>query len=369
MSRNQIKDIVEVLHNRLEMTDVILTAHREKTGNVIAGSLCDTIPPEIALAAGITLVSIPEKYQVELLVEVPLSKDTVSWMRDSYDLVIIPSCFESMYQRLLDAGMDVCTFQVPSGWGEESSVALHNAIMRLFRETEIMFEPLSETEKIQNACQHHDSLRKIIRGIAAGRVDNASELSNRDLQVVFESATCLPVESVMVELSLLLELLPLKISDTTDIWNVMIFGGKKLNWGLFDDMESEGQLVVVEDDVCTGRRKFDISLDCKSENIYYELLDIYSYKPYCPVVRPVEERYELLYKLLKNYGIDLVILINDPICEERNIHSNYLYHRLRLDGIDTILGDEAHIVNEVRDYVQKYNKGVRISISIPLENE
>jgi len=72
---------------------------------------------------------------------------------------------------------------------------------------------------------------------------------------------------------------------------------------------------------------------------------------------------------LKNYGIDLVVFLNDPICEKRNIHSNYLYHRLRLDSIDTILGDEEHIVNEIRDYVQKYNKGVRISISTPLKNE
>ena len=369
MSRKQIKDIIEVLHNRFEMTDVILTAYKEKTGNIIAGSLCDTIPPEVSLAAGMTVVSIPEKYQVEILDKEPLPADTISRIKDSYDLVIIPSCFESMYQSLIDAGVDVYTFQVPSGWGEESSVALHNAIMRLFRETGIMFEPLSETEKIQNACQQYDSLRKIIRGIAAGRLDNAGELSNMDLQVLFESAICLPLESVMVELSMLLELLPSKISDTRDIWNVMIFGGKKLNWVLFDDMELEGQLVVVEDDVCTGRRKFDISLDCKSENIYYELLDIYSYKPHCPVVRPVEERYELLYKLLKNYGIDLVILIDDPICKERNIHSHYLYHRLRLDGIDTIRGDEECIVNEIRDYRQKYNKGVRISISTPLEDE
>lgn len=369
MSRKQIKDIIEVLHNMLEMTDVIIATYREKTGNVIAGSLCDTIPPEVALAAGMIVVSVPEKYQLELLDKEPLPADTVSWIRDSYDLVIIPSCFESMYQRLIDAGMDVYTFQVPSGWGEESSVAMHNAIMRLFQETGIMFEPLSEAEKIQNACQQYDSLRKIIRGIAAGRVDNVSELSNGDLQVVFESATCLPLESVMVELSLLLELLPSNISDSTDTWNVMIFGGKKLNWSLLDDMESEGQLVVAEDDVCTGRRKFDVSLDCKSENIYYELLDIYSYKPYCPVIRPVEERYELLYKLLKNYGIDLIILLNDPVCGERNIHSNYLYHRLRMDGIDTIQGDEKNIVNKIINYMQKYKGGVRISISTPLEDE
>jgi len=369
MSRKEIKDIIELLHNRIVMADVIIAAYREKTGNVIAGSLCETIPPEVALAAGMNVLSIPEKYQVELLDKEPIPVDTISWLMDSYDVVIIPSCFEMLYQRLIDVGIDVYTFQVPSGWGEESSVALHNEIMRLFRETEITFNPLSETEKIQNACQQYDSLRKIIRGIAAGRVDNAGELSNRDLQVVFESAICLPIESVMMELSWLFGLMSSKNSEIANVGNAMIFGGKKLKKDLFDDIEFAGQLAVAEDDICTGRRKFDISLNSKSENIYYEFLDMYSYKAYCPVVRPVEERYELLYKLLKNYGIDLVVLIDDPICEERNIHSNFLYNRLRLDGIDAIQGDEEQIVNKIRDYRQKYNEGVRISISTPMEDE
>ncbi|MFW5771480.1 MAG: 2-hydroxyacyl-CoA dehydratase [Spirochaetota bacterium] len=369
MSGKQIRDIIEVLDSRLELADVIIAAYKEKTGNVVAGSLCETIPPEIALSAGISLLSIPEKYQVRLLDEASLSADTVSWLTGCYDVVIIPSCFKKLHQRLIDAGMDAYTFHVPSGWGEESSVALHNEIMRLFSETGITFDPLSETEKIQDACRQYDSLRKIIRGIAAARVDNADKLSNRDLQVVFESAICLPLESVMVELSLLLELLPSKYPDASDMWNVMIFGGKKLNWDLLDAMELQGQLVVVEDDVCCGRRKFDISLNSKSENIYYELLDMYSYKPYCPELRPVEERYELLYKLLKNYSIDLVVLMDEQICEERDIHAEYLYHRLRQDGIDTILCDEDNILDVTREYTQKYTRGVRISISTPLEDE
>lgn len=367
MSTKQVKDIIDVLHNRLENADAFIAAYREKTGNVIAGSLCETIPPEVALAAGITVLSIPEKYQEKLLDGVDVPGDAARWIVDNYDFVIIPSFFTRLFRRLVDSGIHVYTFQVPHGWGEESSVALHGEIARFFDEAAIMFDPLSSSEKIQESSEQYDSLRTIIRGIAAGRVDNIDVLSNRYLQVVFESALCLPIESVIVELSSLLELLSPGFVNDNRMINVMVFGGKRLNSGLLDEIESTGQLVVIEDDFCTGRRKFDISLNTQSPNIYYQLLDMYSYKPYCPVSRPVVERYELLYKLLKNYDINLVILLEDRVCEERNIHSDYLYKRLRHDGIDTVQGNDENIVIRIREYLEKYNSGVRISINVPLE--
>ena len=71
--------------------------------------------------------------------------------------------------------------------------------------------------------------------------------------------------------------------------------------------------VVAEDDICNGRRQFDISHNPESRGLYYEMLDALSYRPLCPSLRPVNERFDLLYRDLKNYGIEMVVFLRDTL--------------------------------------------------------
>ena len=365
---NTIKDIIEVLRKRLDEPEIFLSEHREITGNVLAGAFCESIPPEVALAAGISIFYIPVKYQLAVMKKSRDIDSSIDWINSNYDLVLVPSCLDNINKELEDRGIEVYSFKISEGWGEESSVFLHNEILSLFESTGYPFDPLQSVNKLRESCKVHDSIRKLVRGIAATRADNPKLLSNNDLQVVFESALCLPPESMVEELSSLLSLLQDKHSEHGTDLNVMVFGGMELDGRVLDDIELTGSLVITEDDCCMARRRFDMSLNCQSPNLYYELLDLYSYKPYCPMMRPVEERYQLLYKLLKNYNINLLLFIEDALCHARNEHSRYLYRKVRQDGIDALVTTEKNAVNDLRDYIERYNSGMRVSISIPEKN-
>jgi hypothetical protein len=70
-------------------------------------------------------------------------------------------------------------------------------------------------------------------------------------------------------------------------------------------------------------------------------------------VRPVEERFELLYRLLKNYDIETVIFISDSDCPCRNEQIGYLRVRLMRQGIDPLVISSSNAASVVGDYVKK----------------
>ncbi len=363
-----IKGIMEILRERLNTVEDVISVHSEETGNLVAGAFCESIPPEVAMAAGISIFLIPVKYQVSVMSDDGNMDATIQWIHDTYHLVILPNGLDDVREKLEKHGLRVYGFTVPAGWGEESSVALHNEMTGFFAKTGNPFDPLHANEELQDFCKMHDAIRKLVRGIAAIRAENPGLLSHRDLQVIFEAAACLPPGYLLEELSSVFSLLQQHQDARDVIFKCMVFGGMTLDSCILDEIESSGSVMIVEDDSCIGRRRFDISLDCQSPNLYYELLDMYSYKPYCPMLRRVEERYQLLYTLLKNHDINLVLFIEDRICQPRNEHSKYLYRKVRQDGIDAVRATPENAVSTVKDYQDRYNSGMRFSIDIPLDD-
>ena len=66
--------------------------------------------------------------------------------------------------------------------------------------------------------------------------------------------------------------------------------------------------------------------------------------------RKVSERYELLYKLLRNYGINLLIFYRDDICGLSADDIRYLRIRMMRDGIDPLVIDNENYKSEVEKY-------------------
>jgi len=136
-----------------------------------------------------------------------------------------------------------------------------------------------------------------------------------------------------------------KIEDKNEdkLISAMFYGGKNIPSVIADYIEKNG-ILIIEDDTCTGRRPFDISLNPESEYIFYEILDACSYRPLTPCMRPVNERYELLYKLLKNYNIETVIFFKDGNCSKSMNDIDFLRIKMMRDGIDPLVIDKNNYV-------------------------
>jgi benzoyl-CoA reductase/2-hydroxyglutaryl-CoA dehydratase subunit BcrC/BadD/HgdB len=121
---------------------------------------------------------------------------------------------------------------------------------------------------------------------------------------------------------------------------------------VLDEIEEAGCLIV-EDDACGGRRQFDMSYNHESPDLLGEILDAFSYRPRCPSVRPVGERIELFYSMVKSHGIEMVIFIEDLCCPSRQRDIENLRIRLMRSGVDPMVVSSKDAVVKIRDYVSK----------------
>ena len=197
----------------------------------------------------------------------------------------------------------------------------------------------------------YEKLRRLVRSICALRSDNRNLLSNTELSLIFETGLILPPETALEYLTPVYEAMK-KINDKDQVQGIraMIYGGKNIPSAIADIIEGKG-IIIAEDDSCTGRRAFDMSLNAESDYIFYEMLDSYSYRPLMPCMRPVNERYELLYKLLRNYGIETVIFYKDDRCSASIDDIDYLRIRMMRDGIDPLVIDNRNYNDVVSGYL------------------
>jgi len=322
----------------------LIKDYAEKQGKKVISSPCFFIPPEINSAFNIITLKIPEFI---------LSGPGFSAQLDSlYDAVIVPGK-ECFCGKNINPGLNPYVFRTPSGYGEDSAVSLHNEISTMLKALfNIELKSIS-IQSLQKQTSVYEQLRRLVRNISALRGGNRFLLSNSELSLIFETALILPPETAIEYITPVLEQMK-KIDPGKDdtVIRGMLYGGKCIPSHVADDIEESG-IVIIEDDSCTGRRLFDISLNADSEYIFYELLDAYSYRPLTPCIRPVNERYELLYKLLKNYDIETVIFFRDENCADSVKDIDYLRIRMMRDGIDPLVVDKNNYREIVADYVSR----------------
>ena len=322
----------------------LIRDYTEKHGKKIISSPCFFIPPEINSAFNIITLKIPEFI---------LKKPDLSEKLSSLYSAVVVSEKECFCSKIINPVAAPYIFRTPSGYGEDSAVSLHNEISMMLKTLfDIELKSIS-IESLQKETSIYEKLRRLVRSITALRGENRSLLSNSELSLIFETALILPPEIAIEYLTPLLDEMKKTSSENNDIRiRAMLYGGKIIPSSIADDIEKTG-ILIFEDDSCTGRRLFDISLNADSEYIFYELLDAYSYRPLTPCIRPVNERYELLYKLLRNYNIETVIFFRDDDCVESSDDIDYLRVRMMRDGIDPLVIDKNNYHQIVAGYVSR----------------
>ncbi len=222
------------------------------------------------------------------------------------------------------------------GWGEDASIELHHSLEALFRK--LALPDINEIDPIalRKANTAFDEIRRLIRGICSVRRGNPRLLSNVDLFTLFDAAMCLPPDRIASLLSSILnEMNAFQCEKREDLPPVLVHSSFIFNPDILDEIEDAG-CVVAEDDCCNGRRQFDLSHNPDSPYLYYEILHNFSFKPLCPVFRSADERFELLYKLLKNYGISTVVFLDHNDDPARTEQMSSLRKKLMRSGIDPV---------------------------------
>jgi len=325
--------------------DNLIKEYAIKNNIKTISSPCFFLPPEILSALGVVSLKIPEFILDDNCCEKRITS--------LYDAVVISGkdCFCG---KLLNHGVNPYLFNTPAGFGEDSAVALHNEIALLLKTLfEIEIKSVN-IETLQKVTFTYETLRRLVRSVSTLREQNIKLLSNSELSLIFETALILPPETAIEYITPVLEEMK-KIINETNKPRIrgMFYGGKSIPSSIADNIEEIG-IMLIEDDTCTGRRLFDISLNAASGYIFYEILDAYSYRPLPPCMRPSNERYELLYKLLKNFNIDTVIFFEDETCADSIKEIQYLRVRMMRDGIDPLVINKSNYKEIVSGYVSRF---------------
>ncbi|MCL1865343.1 MAG: 2-hydroxyacyl-CoA dehydratase family protein [Spirochaetes bacterium] len=334
---NNIKKIFETE----ESYEKIIKDYKEKYGKKIIISPYYFIPPEISAAFNIVTLKIPEFILNQ--------SSMLNRVNSIFDMIVISDreCFCNKNMKSVEHYI----FKTPEGFGEDTAVALHNELSLMLKTLFNIDIQSIDIEALQRETAVYERLRRLIRNISALHYENRTVLTNNELSLIFEISLILPPEIAIQYINPVLE--EIKISDTKhdDIKiKSLLYGKKCIPADIADNIEKMG-IFIIEDDLCTGRRIFDISLNAESEYIFYELLDAYSYRALFPCLRPVSERYELVYKLLKNYQIDCVIFYKDENCHDLNRDIDYLRIKMMRDGIDPLVIDKDNYEHIISEYV------------------
>lgn len=341
MSQNKKASAINQINKAFASYNKIITEYKKQNNISIAAWQMETVPPELTASFNVVSLKVPSFLKTD--------EDKKIYWSQVADAYIIPetdcSCIEPA------SSIPVFNFKVPSGYGEDAAVAIHN-------ETAFMLHTLfsADLKKIsidtlQEKTRIYESLRKTVRGICSLRNSSPSILTQSELALIFETALVFPPETAIEYISPIFNL----YKDNTKNENnepvkAILFSSEPFDGKTADLIEKEG-ILIAEDDSQTGRRCFDISLNYESDYLFYELLDAYSYRPYSPCLRSPEERHELLYKLLRNYGIELIIFLksNEHAMSDEII--NYLRIKSMRNGVDVVIATPEESPDRVRDYL------------------
>jgi len=340
---------VDPLFEMLAHFQEILSIYRVESGVLLACQPFDFLPREILSSFGMEVVTPPAAVSRRCGKQAGLN-----FPPEFFDFHIQPSVLGRAGST--DGEPEPVLFDGFKGYGEDAAVELHGALERLISETVKKNLKNIDVSLLQKKAEAHNTMRRLVRGITSARRSAPELISYEELLTVFEAAMAFPPELVLDHLERLCAYLQDSTKEekkeTGNQYSCLIFSGAMTQSKTAETVEAAG-VTVAEDDHCNGRRQFDLSVNAASEYLFYELLDALTYRPLCPVLRPPEERYELLYKLLRNHGIDLVIFLKDTCCHARLKEMEYLRVRLMRDGIDPLVTTEDAAADDVGRYLAK----------------
>ncbi|MBN1534771.1 MAG: 2-hydroxyacyl-CoA dehydratase [Spirochaetes bacterium] len=344
MKVSRLGHLVDPLREMLGEYRVVLGGYRQQGGLRIVGVTCDFLPQEILMAAGVMPLRLPPSYRTGCCYTAAPAPD------DPYEAIVVP---EGCHASVETAGVPVHRFHVPGGYGAEHVAGLRVSLNRLLDALQSPLVGEIDKARLREVMESCNILRRGVRGICSIRNQKPDLLSQEDLFAMMTAAVSLPPEVVLPLLSTLLARMNDTQADTAEgAVPLLIHGCGAENAALLDRIEDAG-CVIVEDDTCGGRRQFDLSFNVDAEDPAGEMLEAASFRPLCPAVRGTEERFELFYRLLKSYGIETVLFLEEGSCAARRGETEHLRKRLMRLGVDPIVTDSGGAVEAVTGYLRR----------------
>lgn len=337
MTKDRFISIITPLIQDLTNLPKLLSEIKHETGMVMACMSCDFLPFEILHACGIHPFIFPHGLeQFTNLQIVP-------------DVVIAPKrcCALTNVNNTIPI---ITVDDIPAEYGDSSLHAWNTLIADVLEK--IKGKPFEiSPEELRLSAERYAALRRLVRGITLLRREKPDALSNEELQAVFSASLIFPPEMATLKLSQLLDALnDYSFQSQGNPIPALVYGRCYNEGTLLNDLEKAGFLVA-EDDTCCGRRCFDLSYNTASENLLDEIINAFSFRPFCPCLRNAASRFELLYMLAGSFGIETVIFIDDGFCPSRTAHIEFMRPRLMRLGIDPLLLHPENALSEAKKYV------------------
>ena len=337
---HKASSIIRIKDAFASYNDIIKKYKIENNVSVSAWQM-ETVPPEITSSFNILSLKIPSFLKAD--------EDIKKYWSQTADVYVAPE--QGCLYAVPDISIPVYNFKIPSGFGEDAAVAIHNETSNLLHTLFSADIKKINIDFLKEKSAVYENLRRTVRGICSLRNSAPSLLTQSELEVIFEAALIFPPETALEYITPVFDFCrEYSEPEKTGLLRTMLFSCDPFKGETADLIEKEG-IIITEDDTPTGRRSFDISLDNESDYLFYELLDAYSYRPYAPCLRSPGERYELLYKLIKNYGIELVIFVESPELSLSQDIINYLRIKCMRNGVDVIATSADESPARVRQYL------------------
>jgi hypothetical protein len=343
MSLNRKESVINKIKNAFASYNDLIKKYKAENNVSVSAWQMETVPPELTASFNILSLKVPSFLRAD-----EDMKEYWSHTADTY-VAADTGCLRTVP----DSSTPVYNFRIPAGYGEDAAVSIHNETSRMLHSLFNADLKKIDIDTLKEKTGIYEDLRKTVRGICSLRNSSPSLLTQSELAMIFETALIFPPETALKYITPVFDFCrEFSGPEETALLRAMLFSCDPFKGETADLIEKEG-ILITEDDTSSGRRSFDISLDNESDYIFYELLDAYSYRPYAPSLRSPEERYELLYKLLKNYGIELVIFIESPGHSLSQDIINYLRIKCMRNGVDVIAASAEESPARVRDYLTR----------------
>ncbi len=338
MENDRINSIIASLRKDNDNIPTLLLNFKKATGMILAGMPCDFLPFEILHACGIYPFIIP-----------PGLKPRADF-RINPDIIIAPARCCALPDSN-SAIQKIIVDDIPQKHGDNSLHAWKTLIDDILAKIKGKAVAISRDE-LRASSEKYAILRRLIRGIVLMRREKPDALPHVNLEVIFSVSLALPPELITEKLSSLLDALNDYPSRAYGNPIPALVYGRCRNQAMhFDDLEKAGFLIV-EDDICGGRRSFDLSYNTTSEHLLDEIINAFSFRPFCPCLRSAASRFELLYMLIGSYGVETVIFIDDGACPARASHFAFMRPRLMRLGIDPLLLHPDSLIEDAQRYVE-----------------
>jgi hypothetical protein len=350
MNQSLLHHLLTPFHDMFADYISVVSSYKNNTGRKVLALSCDFLPFEILAAYNTTPLKIPFTIAHQIHQMNTLSAPDMEHVTLPFDLIISHNSCPDFPALFLTQNIQEYCCNTFNGYGEDASIEIHEIIGTLLRENNLGDIEALQNETLQNTAAPIDTVRKLVRGISSLRREKPDLLSNSDIFTIFDAAMCFPAELVIDTLQGLLDAMNSESSHyRNDHIPVLVNAWSIRDFSLLDDIEDAG-FIIVEDDICGGRRQFDLSFNVASGYLYYEILNSFSFKPLCPSIRPAGERFDLLYKLLRNHGISTVLFLTDKDNPVHSGQTEYLRKKLMRSGIDPVIADTDNIIDAVTTY-------------------